>query len=398
MAATKKEERLLVLCVDRDGDLEAKTKVKTPTLGRKVNLDAATSLALVDPEEADANAMFEALRVYDHLTKHKQPHEDFEIATISGSELLGIEADRKLVRELNQVLSGFPANSVILVTDGYSDESVLPLVESRVPVTSVRRIVIKHSARLEETAAIFTKYLKMLTENPRYARIALGIPGLLLIILLALYLTAGGLWLYYTWIAFLIVLGATLLVKGFGVDRAMARFLRWIQEYEPPPLPVQIAGFGLIAGAISVIVGVFLGVNGAIETLTTASQTPVTWGEWLSILPALTGSFIERGIYLLVIGLCVGLAGRIVRWYFERDIRLLRTTVIMVVIAWSSQIFIQVSSLLIDPTITETELIFTIFIGILIAIASSLLALVANIRYGTFFKKSDRDVEEFSQG
>lgn len=186
MASKGKEERLLILCVDRDGDIGAKTEEKTPILNRKENLDAAVSLALKDPEEPDANAMFEAVRVYDQLTKQKQPHENFQIATISGSQLLGVEADRKLVRELNEVLEAFPANSVILVTDGYSDEAVLPLVESRVPVTSVRRIIVKHSKSIEETAALFGKYFKMLIDNPRYSRIALGIPGLLLIILVAL--------------------------------------------------------------------------------------------------------------------------------------------------------------------------------------------------------------------
>ena len=183
MKSKDKEERLLILCVDRDGDIGNLTTVKTPTVSRKENLEAAVSLALADPEEADANAMFEAVRVYDQLKRQGQPHENFEIATISGSQLLGVDADRKLVRELNNVLEKFRANSVILVSDGYSDEAVLPLIESRVPVSSVRRIVIKHSKGIEETAALFTRYLKVLTKDPRYARIALGIPGLLLLIL-----------------------------------------------------------------------------------------------------------------------------------------------------------------------------------------------------------------------
>ncbi|MDH5447596.1 MAG: DUF373 family protein [Candidatus Bathyarchaeota archaeon] len=394
MASKEKEERLLILCVDRDGDIDAKTGEKTPILSRERNLDAAVSLALKDPEEPDANAMFEAVRVYDQLKKQGQPHENFQIATISGSQLLGVEADRKLVRELNEVLETFPANSVILVTDGYSDEAVLPLIESRVPVTSVRRIIIKHSKSIEETAALFSKYLKMLTETPRYSRIALGVPGLLLIILVAMYLGAGALWIYYTWIFFLIVLGAILLVKGFGIDKATMHFIRWIREYEPPPLPVQIAGFAFAAGIIAATVGVFLGINGAAELVGTP---PANLEQWLGLLPSLTGEFIEQGIYLIVIGICVVLSGRTIRWYFERDIRLLRTLVIIVVIAWSSQIFSQVSCILIDPTVAWAELVFTIFIGILLAIATSLVALVINIKYGSFFKKRKKKVEEFEQ-
>ena len=71
MGEEASEERILILCVDRDGDIEAKTGIKTPIIGRKENLDAAIALALKDPEEADANAMFEAVRIYDSLEQKK---------------------------------------------------------------------------------------------------------------------------------------------------------------------------------------------------------------------------------------------------------------------------------------------------------------------------------------
>jgi len=113
------EEKILVLCVDRDGDIGAKTGIKTPIIGRKENLEAAIALALKDPEEADANAMFEAVRIYDRLEQERKLHEKLQVATISGTELGGVGADRKIVAELNEVLKKFPANEVILVTDGY---------------------------------------------------------------------------------------------------------------------------------------------------------------------------------------------------------------------------------------------------------------------------------------
>ena len=395
MESKEKTERLLVLCVDRDGDIVDKTEEKTPILGRESNLDAAVSLALKDPEEPDANAIFEAIRLYDQLKKQGQLHEDFQIATISGSQLLGVEADRKLVRELNEVLKTYSANSVILVTDGFSDEAVLPLVESRVPVTSVRRIVIKHSESIEETAALFGKYLKMLTENPRYSRIALGIPGLLLIVLAVMFL--GG-WVYHIGIAFLIVVGATLFVKGFGLDKVTMNFIKWVREFEPPPLPFQIAGFAYAAGIIAIAVGMFVGVSGAVSS-PSLNPLPETLDQWASILPTLVGEFIKEGTNLIVFGICVLLSGNIVRWYFERDVRTLRTLVITVVIAWSSQIFGQVSKILIDPTSGwVSELVYKILIGILLAIAASLVALVIHMKYRGFFKKRKKKVEDFEEG
>jgi len=209
----REQKRILILCVDRDGDLGAKGGVKTPIVGRGENLNAAVALALRDPEEPDANAMFEAIRVYDRLQSEGKPEEVFEIATISGSELGGVEADRKIVSELSELLNSFPAGEVILVTDGYSDEAVLPLVESRVPVSSVRRIVVKHSESIEETAALFTRYLKMIMENPRYSRIVLGLPGLLILILGILSIFRM---LDIFWLVSLFVLSAFMLVKGFG--------------------------------------------------------------------------------------------------------------------------------------------------------------------------------------
>ena len=120
-SAKKKPERFLVLCVDRDDDLGMKAGIKTPILGRKENINAAASLALRDPEEPDANAIFEAVRIYDNLKKGaKEQQEEYEVATIAGSDLGGVGADRQLVAKLNEVLNGFSATDVILVTDGYN--------------------------------------------------------------------------------------------------------------------------------------------------------------------------------------------------------------------------------------------------------------------------------------
>ena len=115
-AEGKEQKRILILCVDRDGDLGAKAEVKTPIIGRGENLNAAVSLALRDPEEPDANAMFEAIRIYDRLQSEGEPEEVFEIATISGSELGGVGADRKIVAELGELLTSFSASEVIPVS------------------------------------------------------------------------------------------------------------------------------------------------------------------------------------------------------------------------------------------------------------------------------------------
>ena len=400
---TKKEteqqikNRILILCVDRDGDIETKAGIKTPLLGRTANLDAAVSLALRDPEEPDANAMFEAVRLYDRLQSEKQPEESFEVATISGSELGGVGADRKLVAELGNLLGSFSASEIILVTDGYSDEAVLPLVESRVPVSSVRRIVVKHSESIEQTAALFSRYLRLIWENPRYARLALGIPGLLFFLYGIFYIIPGA--VNYYLISIVLILGGVLLFRGFGVDRAVRNFYKWAKEYSPPPLPVQISNYSLIAGVLCVAVSVYLGASSA-----SANVIPPTpdFAGWVSALPDVAGFFIKGLMDLLVVGIGIVLFGRSIRLYFERDPRLLRNVALVVSVAWFRWILDATADILIEPGVGfESEvfsaLVFSIVVGILIGIASVLLVIIIHRSAKDFFRESEDDVDDFGE-
>jgi putative membrane protein len=394
------QKRILILCVDRDGDLETKAGIKTPLLGRTSNLDGATSLALKDPEESDANAMFEAIRLHDRLQTEKQPEEIFEVATISGSELGGVSADRKVVAELNSLLKTFNANEVILVSDGYSDEAVLPLVESRVPVSSVRRIVIKHSESIEETAAVFTKYVRLLVDNPRYARMALGLPGLLVLIFGILWAVDNFVYpgaIYYYGIAFVIVLGGFLLIKGFGVDRSAKGFYTWVKEYSPPPLPMQISNYTIFAGILCVAVSVYLGIA---SVSTNIAPFPVDAAGWLVAGPRIATFFIKGIMDLLVVGLIIILLGRSVRLYLERDSRLLRNVALIVSVAWSRWILDATANIIYNPNLKTPidinniffqNFVFTIIVGMLIGIASVLLIYIVNRSSKDFFQKPDKN-------
>lgn len=395
--AEKAEKRILILCVDRDGDVEKKAEIKTPILGRAANLEAAVALALNDPEEPDANAMFEAVRLYDRLQNEKQTDEIFEIATISGTELGGVSADRKLVAELNNIIQSFNASEVILVTDGYSDEAVLPLVESRVPVSSIRRIVVKHSESIEETAALFSRYLRLIWENPRYARLALGIPGLLFFLYGVLSIIPGA--VNYYLIAIVLILGGVFLVKGFGIDRGARNFYKWAREYSPPPLPMQIANYTVIAGILCTAVGVYLGVNNAVNNVT---PIPEDLAGWFSKLPEAAGFFIKGFTDLAVVGIIIALFGRSIRFYFERDARLLRNAALVVLVAWFRWILDATANILIKPGVglgnpEFANLVYTIVVGILIAIASVLLVIVIHRSTADFFQKPESKAEELEE-
>jgi putative membrane protein len=304
---------------------------------------------------------------------------------------------------LNSLLDSFSANEVILVSDGYSDEAVLPLVESRVPVSSVRRIVIKHSESIEETAAVFTKYVKLLMDNPRYARIALGLPGLLVLIFGILwainnYVYPGA--IDFFGIAIVIVIGGFLLIKGFGVDKSAKDFYTWVSEYSPPPLPMQISNYTVFAGILCIAVSVYLGVQ---NVNINAAPFPSTFAGWVAIAPKIITFFIKGFELLVVVGVIIVLFGRSVRLYFERDARMLRNIGLIVTVAWFRWILDATANVIYDPLNPAERAIYglndpifsvfvyTIIVGILIGIASVLLIVIVNRSSKDFFQKHDKE-------
>ena len=393
-ASDQEPERILILCVDRDNDVGKKADVKTPVIGRQSNMDAATKLILEDPEEADANAMFEAIRIYDSLEGAKSG-EEYEVSTIAGSEVGGIAADRRLVSELTSTLERFKASSIILVTDGFADEDILPLVQSRVPVTSVRRIIVKHSESIEETAAVLSKYMRMLMEDPRYSRIALGLPGILLLvlgILLVISVSYPQIFPYglgtYAWIISLLIVGASLLIRGYRLDEKFSRLYSWLSQVYLYTLPRLITGFSLTTGLLLIGIGFFqAGSYVAVEVL--PSPPPSDPSGWLEYLPNILGSFISRSLTLLIIGICIALGGRLLRHIFDRDSRFWRTIAFTVVCIWSWEIFNEASLILINPTLPSDRLILAIIMGIVVTIASGWATHMLSGKYEKFFESKE---------
>jgi putative membrane protein len=150
--------RVLVLCVDRDNDFGEKVKVKSPIIGRHANLRAALALILTDPEDTDANSLFGAIRLYDNL-KRGHHHIDVEIATICGDRRVGLVSDRKLVNQLEAVLTATKPDRIKLVSDGAEDEFILPMLTSRVKTDPVTRVIVKQSKTVESTYYLIMRIL-----------------------------------------------------------------------------------------------------------------------------------------------------------------------------------------------------------------------------------------------
>ena len=234
---------LLVICVDRDNDVGKKAGISTPVVGRNACIEAAQRLALEDPEDADSNAIFSAIKTYEDLVSSGYKA---QVITVAGVESRSVQGDEKIASEIKLVLKKFPADGAVIVSDGEDDEMVIPIIQNVIPIVSVQRVVMKVSRTIEHSYALFGKFLKMVVYDPRYSKFFLGVPGILLLI--------GGIGVLtgYTAEIFAVlvgILGGAFLIRAFDIDKA------WSNWAKPTPegfirLFTLITGLILIAGSI----------------------------------------------------------------------------------------------------------------------------------------------------
>jgi putative membrane protein len=199
-------ERILVVSVDRDNDIGQKTGIDGPVVGKEKALETATKLSLKDPEESDSNAIFGAIKLFDELGEKY----DAEIAVITGHRNRGIDADREISKQLDHVLEKRPSDFVILVSDGKDDEYVIPIIQSRIPILSVKRIVVRQAEQLESGYYAIKDFLKETLDNPKFARLFFGLPAIALLLYAALGETG--------WRLIIVVVGGYLFIKGFKLE------------------------------------------------------------------------------------------------------------------------------------------------------------------------------------
>jgi putative membrane protein len=351
------KERTLILCIDGDDDIGIKADITTPVIGRQANLDSATSLAVSDPEEADANAMFGAIKLYDQLIE-QYPDESFEVATIAGSGIGGVDADRNMVRELSEVLEGFKANGVILVTDGFPDEKLLPIIQSRIPITSIHHVVVKHSERIEETYAVIFRYMKMLIEDPYYSKVSLGVPGILLVIFG--FLTASN-QLENAGMVMAFVMGIILLLKGFGWDRRLAELKPRLPS---PERWINMASSGL--GGIVFLVGVIQGVDFAWSIVPLPIMPFWNLTYWASNAADFLGAFIIHGADMISLGIGIAILGDGASTFMQdrEDTKAWGNVIGLIFLLWMRPIVVEAAKILRNPgtqiTIFSPLIIYTV--------------------------------------
>lgn len=243
--------KILVICVDRDNDIGEKASLNTPIIGREANLLAVTKLALADPEDSDINAIFEAIKIYDGLTTEEGT--DVKVVLIAGDKNVGIESDTKIGQELDEVLSKLGADSAIIVSDGTGDERIIPIIQSRVKIDSVRRVIVKQIGPLGSSFYGVAR----LIEDRKFSRTFLPPIGLILFLLaisslFGLSEKALGVILGF--------IGLYILLKGLGRENIMSDFVNTVKQSN---YRGTISSVIYISAIMLILTGTFQGVAGS---------------------------------------------------------------------------------------------------------------------------------------
>jgi putative membrane protein len=216
---------LLVLCVDLDDDLGRKTGIPTPVIGRNEVEHAAVSLAEADPEDSDVNVLFEGVRLHDTLSGDER----VEVAAVTGLEGSDVAANRKVGNEVDEVLATIQSTDqvrIVVVTDGAQDESVVPVIRSRAPIDSVRRVIVRQAQDLE--SMYYT--LKQVMNDPETRGTILVPLGVLLLIyplaVLAEFLGLPGAVLGIS----SAIVGLYALFRGLGLEESVDGFVARVRD------------------------------------------------------------------------------------------------------------------------------------------------------------------------
>lgn len=389
----EKVRKLLILVVDRDNDIGRKAGVSTPIIGFEENLRAAQALLLADPEEADANAIFGALKVYRELSQRLG--DNVEVATVAGEEGEGLEADMKIMGELEEVLKRFEADGCVLVSDGVTDQFVTPIISSKLPIVSVRRVVVRHSEAVEQTWLVLGRYLKLIFTEPRYSRIFLGVPGLLMAIIGILYIVNVASLPFV-----LSAIGIYFLIRGFGLDQKVASgFKNMMKLFRMPPY-TQLRAYAIFTSILLLLIGFYTGYISTLKAIEEAYpdapefSTHVLW--WLDKLPFIAGTYISSAIDIVSIAIFVALLANMIYYLFTRNPNFWLMIRGSVLLAWLWALLKRAGIILVVGASGGFEnphvflLIVTAVLGMATIVMTILLTRILRRSYSRYFRRRAR--------
>ncbi len=360
-------KKILILSVDKDNDIGRATGLSTPIIGRDRVASAASLFATRTPEDSDVNAVFATMNTYDSL---QEQGFSCEVALIAGKEKGGFESDLKITSDLDSILSQFKADGVIFVSDGASDEQVIPTIVSKVPIISVRRVFVQQEKSVEETYVLLARYLKKLGE-PQYSRWALGIPGVMIIAMIYLYYLDL---LYYAILALGIIVGAVLIVKGFAMDSYVK------DAWGSSPIKLISAIIATLVCSVSL----YRGISIALEL----APPSVSVTKFLSVV-------LLNTMDLFTLGIAIFFMGSMVVKYLDDSPKLWHEIVGVVALIFIRQMIIDLAPIIENPQGNILPFLFTAGLGAIVCtILVVIFTLTPRVRKRVTERSSGKPLQE----
>lgn len=352
--------KTLVLCIDRDDDLGRKVKIHGPIIGAEENIKAAEALALADPTDSDVNAIFSAVKVAKDM--------DYEVATVTGDKDVGVIADKKISDQIDFLISEMELEDIILVTDGAEDEQLIPIIESRLKISSVERVIVRQSKELEGAYFTLTNFLNEILKEPENSRLMIGLPGIIL------FLFAIGILTDHLPTALASMLGITglyLIIKGFGVEE---RFFTMVSDFFKSLSPERISFLTYLASFMVLIIGIWQGWQG--YTTVASDELLIKISSFISGSADVSGS-----ADLILIAAAFALGGKMIDEYIEKDyLSIRRNLIILSLVILLKEIAVSSANFILSSgeNIIEMSIVVVLYILLFVVVIEVTKQIFAN--------------------
>ena len=280
----------LVCCVDRAGEIGERAGLSAPIAGWEAVRSLVTDVGLADPEATSVNCLLAALQTTREL--HDEGREAV-VAVLSGTSGSAVAADRAIANQLETLIDRYDPTAAIVVIDSAADERVVPVIESRLRVDGVDRVVVRQARDIESTYYLLKQFLAD-EELRTTVLVPLGV-GLLLVPALLVWVSATA-----ALAGFASLLGAAVLYKGLGVDALVGRLLARSRELL---YSGRVSIVTAVTAAGLAVVGVLAGGLAATEPVGSQSVALAIAAFAHSSVPWLTLSAVVASVGRLIDGL-----------------------------------------------------------------------------------------------
>jgi putative membrane protein len=205
-----------------------------------------TETGVVDPEDSRINCLLEGLRVADDL----ESDGDETVVAVVGGDDDTVGTDRQIATQIESLIDEYDLESAVVVVDSAEDERLVPIIESRIRVDAIDRVVVRQARDIESTYYLLKQFLAD-EELRRTVLVPIGIALLafpLLLFVIDSITTVIGI--------IAATVGLFLVYKGLGIDTYASRLPGQIRDalYSGQ---VSLVTY-VVSGGLS-IVGVFAG-------------------------------------------------------------------------------------------------------------------------------------------